>query len=303
MARRLLVLDFLNVAYRSFHAPARAVGPRSADHPEGEPLGVTYGILHLTHELIRLYAVSNVAFAIDADGPTFRDQLFPGYKSHRPGRPVELNNQLSRALEAIERMGYATFAAPGFEADDVMAALARQAERLFEHTYLATGDHDMFAAVSERTSVLDLSGGFARLEQVTPERIKSRYGLEPRQLVDLKALLGDSSDGFAGCAGLRDTEAKLLLSRYNDLSGIHAALPEMPDNLRFQLEHCWNQVRLARRLGALRTDLPIKLDARAGQVGVVPRDAATNYLLALNLGDLVRNVPREPRDGDERRHS
>jgi DNA polymerase-1 len=303
MARRLLVLDFLNVAYRSFHAPARAIGPRSSSYPEGEPLGVTYGILHLTHELIRLYAVSNVAFALDADGPTFRDQLFPGYKGHRPGRPVELNNQLSRALEAIERMGYATFAAPGFEADDVMAALARQGEHLFEHTYLATGDHDMFAAVSERTSVLDLSGGFARLEQVTPERIRARYGLEPRQLVDLKALLGDSSDGFAGCAGLHDAEAKSLLVRYTDLAGVHAALPELPDALRTQLDHCWNQVRLARRLGALRTDVPVKLDPRAGQVGVVPRDSATNYLLALNMGGLVRNVPREQRGSDEGRRS
>lgn len=301
MARRLLVLDFLNIAYRSFHAPARAVGPRSILHPDGEPLGVTYGILHLTHELIRLYAVSNVAFALDADGPTFRDQLFPGYKGHRPGRPVALNDQLSRSLEAVERMGYATFAAPGFEADDVMAALARQAERFFEHTYLATGDHDMFAAVTERTSVLDLSGGFARLEQVTPERIRARYGLEPRQLVDLKALIGDASDGFAGCSGLHEIEARALLAQYGDLARLHAALPELPDSLRAQLKQGWNQVRLARRLGALRTDAPVKLDLLAGQVGVVSRDAATNYLVALNLGDLVRNVPREHQDsGDSR---
>jgi DNA polymerase-1 len=289
----LLVVDFLNVAYRAYHGGLHAHGPATVDFPEGEPIWVTSGILRLVHDLARMYGVSHVSFALDADGPTFRDALFPAYKAARPGRPPELDLQLSRAQEAIERLGYAVFAASGFEADDVIATLARQSRDHFEEVFIVTGDHDMYVLVNERVNVLDISLGLHRLERVTPDFILARYGLPPRRLVELKALIGDSSDGYPGVAGLHESDARHLLAAYPSLAALLVRLPELAreNAAARRILGDLSGVELRFSLAALHDDLPINLDPQAGALERRPSDATINYLTHIGLGSLVRGLP------------
>ena len=291
---RLLVVDFLNVAYRAYHGGQREHGPCSVSFPEGEPIWVTHGILRLVHDLARTYGVSHVAFALDADGPTFRDDLFPAYKAARPGRPPELNLQLARAQEAIERLGYAVFMASGFEADDVIATLARQSRGHFSEVLIVTGDRDMYALVDERVNVLDISQGLHRLERVTPSAVVARYGLPACRLVELKALIGDTSDGYPGVPGLHESDARSLLVAYPSLAALLPQLPALAaekNPVARRILADLPAVCLRYKLANLRADVPINLDPRAGALERRPSDSSINYLTRIGLASLIRGLP------------
>lgn len=301
MKRTLLIIDFLNVAYRAFYSPIKAaVGPCTPQFPNGEPLSVTHNLISITHDLLAQTRASNVVFAFDAEGGNFREEIYPAYKAGRPGRPNELDIQLSRAREAIELLGYAIFEVPTFEADDVMATIVHQAETLragpdpaFEHIYVATGDHDLLAVVSERTTVLDLSRGHRQALQMTPDRIREQYGLEPTELIELKALTGDSSDNIPGVMGLNRRTGAELLSRYDSIAGLYKHLDELGDeSLKAALIRDRHAVTLARRLITMSIDVPIELRPDSGLIGYLSRDSMANYLGRLGLGDLTRTLPR-----------
>ena len=301
MKRKLLIIDFLNVAYRAFYSPAKAtVGPASSWFPQGEPLSVTKNLIEISHDLIAQTGATNVVFAFDAEGRNFREDLYPAYKAGRPGRPPGLDVQLTRAREAIERLGYAIFEVPTFEADDVMATAAAQAETLrdglglaFEHIYIATGDHDLLAVVSERTTVLDLSHGHKSALQMTPARILEQYGIAPRRLIDLKVLAGDPSDNIPGISGLSRRAGAELLTRYGSITKLYAHLEEIEDSrLRAALLEGRSSIALARRLITMCDDVPLELRPDSGALGYLSRDSMVNYLMRAGLGELVRTLPR-----------
>jgi len=300
MKRTLLVIDFLNVAYRAFYSPAKAtVGPRSNWFPQGELLSVTKNLIEISHDLIAQTGATNVVFAFDAEGRNFREDLYPAYKAGRPGRPPELDAQLTRARETIEILGYAIFEAPTFEADDVMATLAHQAETLrdgaglaFEHIYIATGDHDLLAVVSDKTTVLDLSRGHKAALQMTPAKILEQYGIEPHRLIELKVLVGDSSDNIPGI-GLSRRVGSELLSHYGSIARLYAHLDEIePARLHEALREGRSSIALARRLITMCDDVPLELRPDSGALGYLSRDSMVNYLMGIGLGELVRTLPR-----------
>jgi len=301
MKRTLLIIDFLNVAYRAFYSPIKAAaGPSSLRFPDGEPLSVTHNIISITHDLLVQTRASNVVFAFDAEGGNFRKDIYPAYKAGRPGRPTELNDQLTRAREAIELLGYAIFEVPTYEADDVMATIVARAETLrdgvepaFEHIYVATGDHDLLAVVSERTTALDLSRGHKQAIQMTPERIREQYGIGPEKWVELKALTGDASDNIPGVSGLSRRAGAELLNRYGSIVEIYKSLDTIADeSLRSALVRDRHAVTMARRLITMRTDVPLELYADSGLIGYLSRDSMANYLGRLGLGDLTHTLPR-----------
>jgi DNA polymerase I len=283
----LLVVDLLNVAYRAHHSRLREV------ERAGEQLRVPLGVVRLTHELVFRYAITNVVFAFDAPGANFRERLAEGYKVGRSSRPAELDAQLPRTREALEVLGYEIYEMTDYEADDVIASLVRRGEKIFDHVFVATADHDLLAVVSERTTLLDLAAGLGRVTAWTPELVRARYGLEPVQLTDWKALLGDRSDTYAGVAGLTRRQASWLLRRFGSLDGIYAALPTIRlQRLRARLAEGREQAYRAHALARLVDDLPLHLDRRSGRVGAVSRDVAASYLVRLGLGELVSRLPR-----------
>lgn len=291
----LLIVDFLNLAYRAHHAgQGTAVrGPATRRFPGGEPMWVTERLLAMTFDLIRRTSASHVAFALDADGPTFRDDIASDYKAGRPGRPVGLAVQVTRTREAIERLGFTTYEAFGFEADDVIATLVKQGEQRFDRIVVATGDRDMLATVSARTTVLDFSQGLSGAREWTPAKVFTTYGVTPAQWVDRKALIGDGGDHFLGCPGLGTRRAQALVAEHGSVAAIFRALPEMPfGEVRSLLVAGEASTRRAYRLALLRTDVPVRLDPAAGRLGEVSRDRAAAYLAPLGLGALVDRLPR-----------
>jgi DNA polymerase-1 len=303
MDQILLIIDFLYVAYRAFYSTETKTGPVSPKFPDGEPLSVTHNLINITHTLIAQTKATNVIFAFDAEGQNFRQEIYPQYKAGRPGRPAELDAQLSRARETIEMLGYEIYEVPTFEADDVIATLVHQAEiarnglePAFCYIYVATGDHDLLTLASKKTAVLDLSRNLHAPPRMTPAAIYERYKLDPNQLGDFKTLTGDSSDNISGIAGLTKKDATYLLQKYQNVTGIYKHLAEIESPvLRELLETGRPAVSLARRLINMNNNIPLTLHSDSGLLGYLSRDSMVNYLSKLGMADLVKTLPKARR--------
>lgn len=307
LMRRLLLIDFLNLAFRAFHAIPPLTSPPREDAPEGEDIALTHGVLSMTAGLIRAAGASHVAFAFDSRTPTFRAELRTLYKAQRKEPDQSLIAQLPRASQAIGMMGYGRYRADGFEADDVLATLAHQAEQAnsFEHVFIATADRDLLSATSPHTTLLWTGRGISNLVWYTPDKVREVYQLEPEQMVELKALVGDSSDNFPGCPGIGPKGATDLLVRYGTVANIYEHLDELKPGPRKKLTALLGEstaadqqpqtarelVELCHRLAGLRRDAPVLLDPESGRLGADDREQTIGYLRTLGLNSIVAKLP------------
>jgi DNA polymerase-1 len=215
--------------------------------------------------------------------------------------------QLRMAGEAIVRMGWKWYRADGYEADDILATLARQALDGFGHIFIATNDHDLYGMVSRQVTVLAAGGKppqkpAADGEQappkvkgggyvhVTPEVVFEKMGVEPRQVADLRALVGDTSDGYPGCPGIGDKKAPGLLVEYGTLDGVYEHVDGLPDGVRAKLIAGEPLARLSRELATLATNAPVVIDPSAGRVGVFDHEAVKTYLEGYGLNSIIRRL-------------
>jgi DNA polymerase I len=273
----LLIVDGDSFAHRYFHALPKTI--RRADGGGGNLLDGVGGLL------VRLWQEEQPRAVIvgwdTLTVPTYRHEALAGYQAGREFAP-ELLDQLDRAPELVEAMGFAAAKAPGFEADDFLAAAVDAEEARGGSTLVASGDRDTFQLVSERTSVLQPQRGGGPLARIGPGEVRERYGVEPAQVPDFIALRGDPSDRIPGARGVGAKTAADLLKQYGTLDDALAAgrfaaeaealrlyrhiatmdrkapLPKLDDQTptwsrAAALAEEWGLARLAARLGALST--------------------------------------------------
>lgn len=228
----LLIVDGDSFAHRYFHALPKTI--RRADGGAGNLLDGVGGLL------IRLWQEERPrAIVVGWDTltvPTYRHEALPGYQAGREFAP-ELLDQLDRAPELVEAMGFSAAKAPGYEADDFLAAAVDAEEARGGTTLVASGDRDTFQLVSERTSVLQPQRGGGPLARIGPAEVRERYGIEPRQVPDFIALRGDPSDRIPGARGVGAKTAADLLKQYGSLEAALAAgrFTAQADELRLYL--------------------------------------------------------------------
>ena len=277
---KLLLVDAMSLLFRAYHSiPNRfaAVGPDG----EREPTNAVYGFLSQLLRVVDDYEPTHVAIAFDSPGPTFREEIDKQYKANREEPPDELRPQFGRARELVEALGMPDYALSGFEADDILGTIAQEAARKDFHVRIFSGDRDLFQLISSRINVF-----YPRPRQLPnlvydrPAFIK-RWGVEPRYLVDIKALQGDSSDNISGVPGIGEKTAISLIKDYRDLDGVLAAIDELPTRARKALSDPENQelARLGKRLATIRTDAPVKFDPESAQIWVNADPARVRALL------------------------
>ena len=214
----LLIVDGDSFAHRYFHALPKTI--RRADGGAGNLLDGVGGLL------IRLWQEERPrAILVGWDTltvPTYRHEALPGYQAGREFAP-ELLDQLDRAPQLVEAMGFAAAKAPGYEADDFLAAAVEAEEARGGTALVASGDRDTFQLVSERTSVLQPQRGGGPLLRIGPAEVRERYGVEPAQVPDFIALRGDPSDRIPGARGVGAKTAADLLKQYGSLEAALAA--------------------------------------------------------------------------------
>jgi DNA polymerase-1 len=256
--KRLVLIDTYSLLYRAFHA----LPPMSTS--AGLVTNAVYGFTSMLAIVLAdrpEYAVA----AVDVAGPTFRSQEYRDYKQGRPAMGDDLRPQVPLTTRVLEALTIPVLGAEGFEADDVIGTLAAQAAGQGLFVTIVSGDLDCLQLVNERVEVLVPRRGITDTMVYGPEQVRQRYGLEPLQLVDFKALRGDTSDNIPGVPGVGEKTAAQLVQRFGSIEALLERLEELPEGrIRRNLEAARDQLPMAKRMVTIRRDVPVELDlARA----------------------------------------
>jgi DNA polymerase-1 len=291
----LLLVDGHSLAFRSFYAFAKG-GEGGLSTRDGVPTSVTYGFLKALLDNCRGLEPSGVVIAFDTAEPTFRHEADEAYKAHREEAPehffADLDNLQTILREALD---LSLCMAPGFEADDVLGTLANQAADAGWRVRILSGDRDLFQLVDDERdiAVLYMGGGpHARNSGPTEVRraqVVEKLGVPPEEVVDLKALTGDSSDNIPGVKGVGPKTAITLLQAHGTLDGVYASLESVKGALRGKLEQGRDNAFRSRMLAEIRLDIPLSEPPRL-ELGEVRPALLEERLKELELFSLVRQV-------------
>ncbi|MDB4982144.1 MAG: polymerase [Myxococcales bacterium] len=269
----VLLLDTHALLFRAFHA----LPPMTTR--AGRPTSALYGLAVMLLKLLREQRPAGLAFALDAPRPTFRHAQSPTYKAHRPPLPDDLRLQLEALPRLLDALGVPAFVAPGFEADDILATLARQLGAAGTGVRIVTGDRDLFQLARPGVGVdilgvdilgVDILFVGARGQKATlydHDALVARYHLEPAQLPSLTALVGDVADNLPKIPGVGARTAQALVQRFGDMRGLVDGLAHVtPATLRAKLAAASAQLLATEALARLRDDVPLPQGPRVSSV-------------------------------------
>ena len=282
---RLLVIDGNSIANRAFF------GIKLLTTKDGQYTNAIYGFLNILLSLLKECQPDEVAVAFDLKAPTFRHQMYEGYKANRHGMPPELAQQMPVLKQLLADLGYRTVTAEGWEADDILGTLAAACAARRDDCFLATGDRDSLQLVSESTTVLLASTVMGRSKTVTMDvdAIREKYGIAPKQLIEVKSLMGDTSDNIPGVRGIGEKTALSLVQNFGSMEGVYQHIEDklIKPKQREHLLEDRSMAQLSHTLGTIRTDAPIDTAEGAYAVGEGDKAAAVKLLQELEIHSLI----------------
>ena len=290
----ILVVDGNSILNRAFY------GIRPLSTKSGQPTNAIYGFLTMLEKIKSETNPDRIAIAFDLKAPTFRHKAYEGYKANRKGMPDELAAQLEPLKTLLKMLGYTLVTCEGYEADDILGTLSAAADNSGNKCYLATGDRDSLQLVSENTTV-DLASNKGNVFY-TPEKIMEDYSVTPAQLIDIKAIQGDSSDCIPGVTGIGPKGASDLIVRFNNLDNIYENIDtiDIKPGVREKLKRDKDMAYMSRMLGEIKRDIPIDTDFDSYKVIIPDADAAVRYMASLELFKLIDQLRlREISDNSE----
>ena len=243
---KLLILDGNSIINRAFY------GIKLLTTKDGRFTNGIYGFLNILIKLRDEVQPDAVAVAFDLKEPTFRHKMYDGYKAGRKGMPPELASQMPVLKELLSLLGYKYVEIPGFEADDILGTMARVCSEATENEcFLATGDRDSFQLIRDNVTVILPSTKMGRTVTTycTPEYISENYGVKPLQMIEIKALQGDSSDNIPGVAGIGEKTASTLISSFGSIDKIYENIDEIDikESVRTKLKNDKEKEKEAKR--------------------------------------------------------
>ncbi|MEW6568510.1 MAG: DNA polymerase I [Chloroflexota bacterium] len=287
---RLVLIDGHALAYRTYFALTRAGDGSRWITKSGEPTAGTYGFTSVLFRLLEQETPEYLAVSFDT-GRTFRDDLYPDYKATRDKMPDDLRLQLDRIRQVVDAFEIPILEAEGYEADDVLGTVARRAAEKGVEVIILTGDRDLLQLVDERIRVRLAGQRLAEAVDYGPPEVAEKLGVRPVQIVDYKALVGDSSDNIPGVRGIGEKTALDLLRKYGTLEAIYQHLDELPPRTRGLLEVGRPQAELSQRLAAIVTDLPLEFDLEACRVHTYDRQRVAELFRELEFRSLLGRLP------------
>ncbi len=285
MTERLILIDSNSLIYRGYFA----IPPLTTT--KGELSNATFGFASIFLKAIEEIRPQHIAAAFDLPGKTFRHERDATYKATRKPMPDELRPQMERCKEILERFGVPIYALPGFEADDVIGALARQAEQAGLETIIVSGDLDPLQLVTPNIKLFTTRMGFQNTVVYDEAQIAQRYGLRPSQMVDFKALKGDTTDNIPGVPGVGDKTAAKLVADHGSIEGVYLDLSGYTPRLRENLAAHKEQVFRSREMATIVTDLPVTLDVEKTRWRGYDRAAVLDLFRDLEFRSLIPRLP------------
>lgn len=291
---KLVLLDSHALIHRAYHAV-----PPTLTSPTGEPTNATFGFTSTLLKVLGDVKPDYIAAAFDV-GKSFRDALYEQYKAHRPPLANDLIPQLNRSREIVEALGIPAFGKEGFEADDLLGTLAHQASQHADlETIIVTGDSDTFQLVTPRVRVMTFGRQIGETIFYDQNAVIKRYALDPKQLIDFKALKGDPSDNVPGVPGIGEKTATKLLQQFHSLDNIYAHLDAIDARTRDKLLAGKDAAYTSRQLVTIVTDAPIQLDLEACRVTQFNRERAIGLFRELGFRTLIDRLPGVPSESEQ----
>ncbi len=259
MSKRLLLIDGHSMAYRAFYAlPAE-----NFTTAQGQHTNAIYGFATMLLSLLSSEKPTHVAVAFDVSRKTFRSEIFPEYKANRAKTPDEFRSQMSYLHELVSAFGITQFEVEGYEADDILATIAKQAEKEGAEVLICTGDRDSFQLVNEKTTVLYPKRGVSDLARMTPEAVQEKYGMSPTQYPDFAALRGDPSDNLPSIPGVGEKTAAKWVVEYGSLQELLSNVDKVGGKVGQALRDSIDNVIRNRELTQLVAEVPLDLSIDA----------------------------------------
>ncbi|WP_417344662.1 DNA polymerase I [Ferrimonas sp.] len=266
----LILVDGSSYLYRAYHAPPHLTNSK------GEPTGAVYGVINMLRSLIRQFNPSHMVVVFDAKGKTFRDDLYPEYKAHRPPMPDDLRGQIQPVHDIIRAMGLPLLVVEGVEADDVIGTLAKQAEEAGHKVVISTGDKDMAQLVTDNITLINTMTDTV----MDPEGVMNKFGVGPELIIDLLAMMGDKVDNIPGLPGVGEKTALAMLQGIGGLDAIYGdpdavatlgfrGAKTMPKKLRDNEKEAF----LSYQLATIKLDVPLNQAMTDLKVIAPDRDA------------------------------
>ena len=289
---KLMALDGNSIVNRAFYGVSQNLTTR-----DGQPTNAILGFLNILNKLLDEVQPDALCVTFDRKAPTFRHLAYEGYKATRKGMPEELASQMPILKEVLAAMNIPMYELDGWEADDLLGTIARMDSEQGWETVVVTGDKDSLQLVTDQTTVKLVSTRMGRTttKDMTPEAFREEYGFDPVHIIDLKALMGDTSDNIPGVKGVGEKTAMALVQRYGSIDLLYADMPtpEMapgtpakPGVIK-KLEEGYESARMSYDLATIRTNAPIRFAAEENKRQPVNGPALYQLFLKLEFSKLI----------------
>ena len=292
---KLMILDGNSIINRAFY------GIRMLNAPDGTPTNAVYGFLSTFRRVFDLAQPQAVCVAFDVHAPTFRHEQYALYKAQRKPMPEELAVQMPLLKQTLDYMGVRRLELAGWEADDLLGTVARRCEAAGWTCEIVTGDKDSLQLITDTTHVCHVKTRMGQTETIeyTPERFREEYGFDPIRMIDLKALMGDSSDNIPGVPGIGEKTAKDLLVRFGTVADIYRDLDalDIKPGVRKKLTEGRESAQLSFDLATIRTDAPIDFALESAVWDHDYQPELYDWFRRLNFTSLSEKWGLQPADG------
>lgn len=249
--KKLVLIDGNAIIHRAFHA----LPPLS--NSKGEPTNAVHGFFSMLLSIIDSQNPDNLIVCFDRAKPTFRQALFVGYQQNRPAMADDLKPQIVFVHDILKKLKVCVFEVDGFEADDLIGALSRQAKDKNFEVVIVSGDKDLLQLVSSKVKILMPIVGISKSVLMGEKEVEEKYGIKPSQVVDYKALIGDASDGYPGVSGIGPKTAQELVSKFKNLEDIYQNLKKINPKISIKLATDAEQAALAKKLATIDVNAPV----------------------------------------------
>lgn len=292
---KLMILDGNSIINRAFY------GIRMLNAPDGTPTNAVYGFLSTFRRVFDLAQPQAVCVAFDVHAPTFRHEQYALYKAQHKPMPEELAVQMPLLKQTLDYMGVRRLELAGWEADDLLGTVARRCEAAGWTCAVVTGDKDSLQLITDSTRVFNVKTRMGQTDTIeyTPERFREEYGFDPIRMIDLKALMGDSSDNIPGVPGIGEKTAKDLLVRFGTVADIYRDLDalDIKPGVRKKLTEGRESAQLSFDLATIRTDAPIDFTLESAVWDHDYQPELYDWFRRLNFTSLSEKWGLQPADG------
>ncbi|MHA6485289.1 5'-3' exonuclease [Paenibacillus sp. strain BS8-2] len=252
--QKVLLVDGMAILFRAYFATSFTGSIRRTS--SGLPVNAVHGFVRYFMDAITKFDPTHVICCWDMGSKTFRSEQYVGYKSNRPEAPLDLIPQFDLVKEVVASFGVPNVGLEGFEADDCIGTLAAKFKEHAE-VYIVTGDHDLLQLVDAQVSVAIMKKGIGNYMVYSPEVLMTERGLTPLQVIDIKGLMGDTSDNYPGVRGIGEKTAHKLIQEHGSIEELLANLEQISKTIRTKIEADLDMLHLSRQLATIQCNVPL----------------------------------------------